>query len=461
MQSSPNHIPKILYYACTASSSISLLISFYSIVRQLKSYRKPQEQRMIIRILLMVPIFCITCWLSACLLPTNVSKIWLSPIQELYESFIIYTFFSFLVLILGGERKILMELGWGKPLIRHPLLGRFLPPVDIADPKDFLSIKRGVLQYVWFKPFYIAGKLLVDLTPRDEITKQPPVWCLRLETVLLIGYNISTSLSLYDLALFWRCLYTELAKYKPWPKFLCVKLIIFASYWQGVLLLILNHYGIFTENENGQDMGFIYQNSLLCIEMIGFSLGHLIAFSSEPYSFRKLPTCSRIKFFYALKDCCGVGDLISDFKTTFFGTQYNYRNFDSAEAVLTSNAHVRTRNARLNEGLRFSNNGTHQYWLQQPVNYGSIDAAGSDAASVLATMSNDNAAPIEQPSSPRRTLTECDHIDSEPWTELLDKVSTRYIPEDPNYPVVWDIRGHRYKPEMQKLKRASEPVNDV
>lgn len=141
-------IPDVLFKFCTFTSVGSIMISFYTIASHLKAYRKPQEQRMCIRILFMVPLFAITTYItSSGLISTFYSKILLQPIQEIYESFIIYTFFTYLIYILGGEKKILMELAWkNKSTVKHPLIGKILPSIDISDPKDFLFIKRGILQ---------------------------------------------------------------------------------------------------------------------------------------------------------------------------------------------------------------------------------------------------------------------------------------------------------------------------
>lgn len=85
----------------------------------------------------------------------------------------------------------------------------------MSDPNDYLSIKRGILQYVWFKPFYCLATTIGREYGWDHYF-WGFFWALL--------YNISATLSLYNLALFWKCLYGELQKYNPWSKFLCVKL---------------------------------------------------------------------------------------------------------------------------------------------------------------------------------------------------------------------------------------------
>ena len=482
-----NSVPKVLVKLCSISSIAAISISLYTICSHLLAYRKPQEQRMCIRILLMVPLFAITTYItSSGILSTFYSKIFLQPIQEIYESFIIYTFFTYLIYILGGERKILMEVAWKKDttVIRHPMLGRFLPPIDISDPRDFLLIKRGVLQYVWLKPIFIIGNLIVDLNEEEDgdsgsngDVNSNNNWTSQLKFALLVGYNISATLSLYELAIFWKCLYKELTKFKPWPKFLCVKLIIFASYWQSILLMVLQHFGVFKSHVNlkEEDMGYIYQNVLLCLEMVPFAIGHLVAFSNEPYTYKKLPESSRLSFKYALRDFLGFRDLINDSYNTLFGTEYNYRNFDAARATLTSKADKRTRDARITEGLRFSRNGKEQYWLDN--RHSHRNPSSSSASFTNNNNNNYGSTYMSSPeTSPKKSLESINYNNlnenqnikpltisdeilnkmdtEEPWVDFMEGFEDTYIPFDKTYneSVIYDIQGYKYSLEKKQEK---------
>lgn len=53
--------------------------------------------------------------------------------------------------------------------------------------------------------------------------------------------NISVSISLYCLYVFYIVVKDDLARFKPWNMFLCIKAVIFFSYWQGVGLFFLQH----------------------------------------------------------------------------------------------------------------------------------------------------------------------------------------------------------------------------
>lgn len=397
------------------SSIVSVAISVIAITRHFQNYRKPSEQRLAIRVQLLVPIFSISC-LAATLNP-ELCRLYLDPFREVYEAFVIYTFFSLLTLILGGEHRIITEICLEHVPSTHaiPLVGRFIRKIDLSDPADFLMVKRGILQYVWFKPVYCLASffcLIYDL----------PL----LETILLVLYNLSVTWSLYNLAIFWRCLYNDLRKFNPWSKFLCVKLIIFASYWQGMIIRVLAHYGKL-KSTKGFDTGYVYQNGLLCVEMIGFAILHWMAFPWMEYSSMRLPHCARFKYWIALRDCFGGGDLIWDFKHTLMGpTYYNYRNFEPlADSSQVARADPLSRMRRLNQGFRFEGQGEGSHW----VDYGSI------------SNSRDGKNSVEEGD---------DQLSD--WDDSIAK--QRFIPTDPNYPVVSDIANiHRNSTDINRLRR--------
>eukprot|EP00276_Gloeochaete_wittrockiana_P004712 CAMPEP_0184659694 /NCGR_PEP_ID=MMETSP0308-20130426/30700_1 /TAXON_ID=38269 /ORGANISM="Gloeochaete witrockiana, Strain SAG 46.84" /LENGTH=192 /DNA_ID=CAMNT_0027099713 /DNA_START=597 /DNA_END=1175 /DNA_ORIENTATION=- len=94
---------------------------------------------------------------------------------------------------------------------------------------------------------------------------------------------------MYCLLLFYVVLKPELAPFKPLPKFLCIKFVIFFSFWQGVLIAILFKIGViqvmapFTE----KNVAVGIQDTAICVEMIFAGIGHYYAFS--PIEFYPTP----------------------------------------------------------------------------------------------------------------------------------------------------------------------------
>lgn len=182
-----------------------------------------------------------------------------------------------------------------------------------------------------------------------------------------ILYNISVSLSLYALAMFWVCMSHDLKPFRPVPKFLCIKLIIFASYWQGFFLSILQFLGAISNNLPGysaDNLAAAIQDALICFEMPLFAIGHWYAFSWHDYADNTI-SAARMPMKFAFRDACGITDLIQDTRETFFGENYEYRAFDTRDNVIT-HEESDSRAARMLEGMRYSRNGKGKYWIPKP-----------------------------------------------------------------------------------------------
>lgn len=181
-----------------------------------------------------------------------------------------------------------------------------------------------------------------------------------------ILYNISVTVSLYSLGMFWVCMSKDLKPFRPVPKFLCIKLIIFASYWQGFLLSILVWLGAIPDVEGYTSDNFAaaIQDALICIEMPIFAVGHWYAFSWHDYADDTI-SAARMPVKFALRDAFGVRDLIEDTKETFSGNKYEYRLFDSGDNVL-SHEESSSRVARMMEGMRYERGGKGKYWIPKP-----------------------------------------------------------------------------------------------
>lgn len=178
-------------------------------------------------------------------------------------------------------------------------------------------------------------------------------------------YNISITVCLYALALFWVCMARDLKPFRPMPKFLCIKGIIFASYWQGFFLSILVWLGAIPDvaGYSPDNLAASIQDALICFEMTLFALAHWYAFAWTDYADVTI-SAARLPVKYALRDAFGPIDLIQDAKDTFGGTRYEYRQFDAGDDVLAHEESAQ-RAARIREGMRFSRS-KGKYWIPDP-----------------------------------------------------------------------------------------------
>lgn len=344
--------------AAAIASTFSTLVSLISLWTHLKQYRKPLMQRYVVRIMIMVPLYAIASCLS---LLSFTAASFIDPIRDVYEAFVIYCFFNLLVNYLGGERSIII-MTHGRQPKSHPWPMKYVcDPVDISDPYTFLGIKRGILQYAWLKPILALATVIMKATGTFQEgyigLTSGYFW-----SGLL--YNVSITLSLYCLAMFWVCLHDELIPFRPVPKFLVIKLIIFASYWQGFLLSLFVFAGFIKDRPgfSSDNISLAIQDLLTCFEMPIFAIAHWYAFSVTDYTDPTIAS-ARLPIAYASRDAFGLGDLLVDTRETLAGKNYDYQLFDPGENVM---AHGSGRFSRIKEGLRYERGGKGKHWVPQP-----------------------------------------------------------------------------------------------
>ncbi|QPG76775.1 hypothetical protein FOA43_004169 [Brettanomyces nanus] len=359
-------------------------MSSIAIYLQLTNYRKPFEQRLVVRILLVVPMFAVTCYI--CLVNYTVG-VYFEPIREIYEAFVIYTFYKLLVLMLGGERTIIRNAQSKSPTSHFFPARLFLRKIDISDPKSFLMIKSCILQYVWVKPSLC---IIIGISSALGFYNVNDISISSVYFWVGVIYNLSVTISLYFLALFWKCLYDELKRFNPWPKFLCVKVIIFASYWQGLFIGVLNWLGAFHDDigiERGTNLGMQIQNALLCLEMVFFAWLHWTSFPYTEFTSDKFPDAARVKTWLAFKDWISIGDLLYDINLTIMkGDSYNFRNFDSVNDLAVYNK-SETFTKKIYQGLRVSRDGSKHWIPVSPSNSraGSFSGTSASVKSIAVT----------------------------------------------------------------------------
>ncbi|ETN98593.1 transmembrane protein 34 [Reticulomyxa filosa] len=144
----------------------------------------------------------------------------------------------------------------------------------------------------------------------------PYITCLR---------SMSQTWAIYCLALFYVALkkqshdsegYQIFMKLKPVNKFLCVKGIVFFTYWQSVLIAGLVWLGLLkrTEKWDENSIAVGLQDFIICIEMFFASVAHLFAFqihNFQQYHYSQLAPPHHIMF-----DVANMQDVVGDARDT-------------------------------------------------------------------------------------------------------------------------------------------------
>ncbi|CEL63499.1 Transmembrane protein 184 homolog C30D11,06c OS=Schizosaccharomyces pombe (strain 972 / ATCC 24843) GN=SPAC30D11.06c PE=1 SV=1 [Rhizoctonia solani AG-1 IB] len=149
------------------------------------------------------------------------------------------------------------------------------------------------------------------------------------------------------------------------PKFLCVKGILFFSFWQSICISLLvsvgviKHIGSYTDVEH---ISLAITDTLICYEMPLFAIAHSYAFSTSDFTDPSVQHVARMPFLHALRDAFGLLDVIVDARDTLRGG-VSYQAYEPAEGGM----HQGTgRDRRIRAGLRYAAGGRKKYWLPMP-----------------------------------------------------------------------------------------------
>ncbi|GLC71802.1 hypothetical protein PLESTF_001168600 [Pleodorina starrii] len=258
---------------------LSVPISVYEIALHTEYYTQPHLQKHVIRILLMVPIYAVDAWLA---LRFNEAREYLDPIRECYEAFVVYSFLAYLMAFLQDTYVDLDEHMRRKPQVQHLRPARWLlRPWDMGS-KYLWECRKGVLNFVIIRPVCTGIALITDIFDqygRGEIDfKKSYVY---LTTVT----NFSQLWALYCLVMLYNAMHEELSPIRPLSKFLCIKAVIFVTFWQGMVIAILVYAGVIRQDSwyDTRNVAAGLQDFLICIEMFLAALAHAYAFPPRDY----------------------------------------------------------------------------------------------------------------------------------------------------------------------------------
>lgn len=264
---------------------LSILFSFYEILMHLTNFTKPYLQRYIIRILLMVPIYSLNAWL-AMLVPAT--GLYLDSGREVYESFVIYSFMKYLLNFLQYETNLQQYIHL-KPGPKQ-IFPFCLLPRCVGGKRFLTRCKHGILQYVVVRPFTSMIAFVSQLFNFYGEGNYNPFSGYAYPVLLLIN-NASQILAMYCLVIFYTGYRQELRPMKPLAKFFSIKLVVFFSFFQYVVILALLEVDaieeifkqIFPDMNDKVAVARKLQELLICFDMLIAAIGHTFAFSYKEF----------------------------------------------------------------------------------------------------------------------------------------------------------------------------------
>lgn len=261
---------------------MALPIAFWQITQHMVHYTKPRLQKHIIRILWMVPLYALNAWLGM-IIPAQ--SIYFDSLRECYEAYVIYNFMKFLFNYLNEEEVNFVSNLELKPQTKHFFPLCCLPTWEMG--RELVhNCKHGILQYAVVRPVTTAISFICELA---DVYKEGEFKGNSAFPYMIAVNNFSQFIAMYCLVLFYKANKEELLPMKPIGKFLCIKAVVFFSFFQGVIISLLVYTGVIssvfgTEDQSDvKDISSRLQDFLICIEMFLAAVAHHYSFSYKPY----------------------------------------------------------------------------------------------------------------------------------------------------------------------------------
>ncbi|EPY35375.1 transmembrane protein 184C [Angomonas deanei] len=229
------------------------------------------------RIILMIPVYA---FFSAISLLFPKGRFFYIIIRDTYEAFVLYIFFMLMIAYCGGEGQLLRSLKRKRYRGVHPWPLCCIPSYPL-DRAFYLRCKRWVLQCALIKPITSFIALVTD---PFGIYQEGTFAVNNVYTYNCIIINFSLTWALYYLVLFEIECGKEMHYARTFLKFLCVKSIIFFSYWQSVLVSLLAMSGILYMGKNDHESettSAVIQDLLMCFELLPVAFLHRAAFGRD------------------------------------------------------------------------------------------------------------------------------------------------------------------------------------
>jgi len=263
--------------ACT---SLACLLSIILIYMHLRHWTVPNQQKCIVRLILMVPIYSFDSWIS---LRFKDYALYFDIGRDCYEAYVIYQFFSLLTAYIEGDKPgTLYTILESKNFVKYPPPLCCLPPFK-PSPLFYFITKQSILQYVVIRPVMSIIAVVLAATGYYEEGNFRPWFGYVYVTAILFT---SVFLSMYFLVWFYFTTEEDLEPYSPIPKFLCIKAILFFSFWQQVLIAVLVYFNVvplevgdWTQDNISRGL----QDFIICIEMFILSIVHIYVFTYKVY----------------------------------------------------------------------------------------------------------------------------------------------------------------------------------
>ncbi len=210
------------------------------------------------------------------------------------------------------------------------------PTPLLRDGRFLRQCTKGTIQFVIIKPIFALLSLIMLASGHYNDTLY--------QLILSIIYNVSYSLALYCLLLFYLATKSILSSFHPILKFFAVKSVVFLTFWQSSIIEILPNIS--------NTQASTWKDFILCMEMVFFAIVHSIAYSPKEFqqSFEQMPEDQVVR---NIKEVLSVKDIVADAYHNFMPSYQEYilqkssqqLNSTTSSGSSSSNKHWKSRHA--------------------------------------------------------------------------------------------------------------------
>ncbi|KAI6087131.1 DUF300-domain-containing protein [Hypoxylon rubiginosum] len=273
-----------------ASTIVAYIASFYLMWRHALNYTKPREQRHIIRILFMVPIYATSAFLC---IWYYWHAVYFQVLSDCYEAFAIASFFALMCHYVAPDlheqkeffRNMRPVKPWVWPVNWFAKCGGERGPwrTPTSGLTWFNIIWIGIYHYCFIRVAMTITAVVTQYFERYCESSNSPIFA---HIWVIVIEAIAVTIAMYCLIQFYVQLREPLAEHKPFLKVLAIKLVIFLSFWQTIAISLGTstlHIVSPTAALAYPDLKVGVPSLMLCVEMALFAILHLWAFPYSPY----------------------------------------------------------------------------------------------------------------------------------------------------------------------------------
>lgn len=237
----------------------------------------------------------------------------------------IYQFLSFLIAVLGrGDRTaVVRTLARRTEHLKPPyrlMRCLFHPQPEESDEAManavLLECQFLAMQFVFLRPTTAIASFVLEAAGIGHNDANEWAQFYSPQFFVTIIEEISVFLAFSGLSKFYHAAKDDLAWCQPYSKFLTIKGVVFMTFWQGLIIDILfnetekNSGGDSAASRNAFNSATYTQHTLICVEMLFFSVAQWCVFPAEEWE-----DGYRVKFSspgFGLKDFASDVSLIID-----------------------------------------------------------------------------------------------------------------------------------------------------